>query len=100
MTELKKTKRICENGHTFFKSSNCPVCPVCEKDKPAGSDLLNLFSAPARRALESAHISKVSDLSKFSEHEILSLHGFGKSGMTILKKVMSENNVSFKNKKN
>lgn len=94
-----KTKRICENGHAFFKSSDCPVCPVCEKNKTGKSEFLQLFAAPARRALESADINEISDLLKFTEKEILSLHGFGKSGMVILKNAMKENNVFFAKKK-
>jgi len=24
--------RICSNGHKFYKSSDCPTFPVCEKE--------------------------------------------------------------------
>lgn len=96
MPDRKKTKRVCKNGHTFFKSSDCPVCPVCEKNRAVGSEFLTLFAAPARRALESATINQITDLAKFTHQEIMSLHGFGKSGMATLNKVMAENKISFK----
>ncbi len=27
----EKTLRTCEQGHEYYKSSDCPTCPVCEK---------------------------------------------------------------------
>ena len=38
---------------------------------------LSLLSAPARRALEHHGIHNVEELSKYSEKEILKLHGMG-----------------------
>lgn len=26
----KKSLRVCKNGHQYYKSSNCPICPLCE----------------------------------------------------------------------
>ena len=40
-----------------------------------------LISAPAKRALENAQIRTLEDLSKFSENELLALHGIGKSSI-------------------
>lgn len=25
--------KICEKGHQYYKSSDCPICPVCEKER-------------------------------------------------------------------
>lgn len=86
----KGQKRICKNGHIFFKSSDCPVCPICEKLKPAGAEFLMLLAAPARRALENAGIKTLKQLSKKTEKEILSLHGMGPSSIPILKKSLKE----------
>jgi DNA-directed RNA polymerase alpha subunit len=58
-----------------------------------------LLSAPARRAMENNNIFTLSKLSEYSEKEILKLHGFGKSSIPILKKVLSENGLSFNEKK-
>jgi hypothetical protein len=27
---VKGTLRICDKGHQYYKSSDCPICPVCE----------------------------------------------------------------------
>lgn len=29
----KKTLRTCKKGHRYYKSSDCPVCPACEKER-------------------------------------------------------------------
>ena len=45
------------------------------------------IAAPARRALVDAKILKISDLKKWSDEELLSLHGMGPTAIKILKKV-------------
>ena len=70
-----KRLKICDRGHKFYKSSDCPSCPICAaQDKPE-TGFLSLLSAPARSALEHAGISTLTKLSKHSEREILKLHG-------------------------
>lgn len=93
---LKKQLKVCKNGHEFYKSSDCPTCPVCEKAKKPKEGFLSLLPAPARRALENKTIKTVLQLSKYSEKEILELHGIGKSSIPILKKALKENKLSFK----
>ncbi len=91
-----KFLRICKNGHQYYKSSDCPTCPVCEEQwKPKGS-FLSLLVAPARRALENKGITTLQQLSKFSEAEILELHGMGQNSIPKLKKALTENGLSFK----
>lgn len=51
MATTRKTLRTCKNGHRYYKSSDCPVCPVCEEEKRPEEGFLSLVSAPARRAL-------------------------------------------------
>ena len=51
MAKVAKQK-VCTNGHQFFKSSDCPTCPVCEAERKPKFGLLSLLAAPARRALE------------------------------------------------
>ena len=90
-----KTLRICPEGHRYYKSSDCPVCPECEKENlPNG--FMKKLSAPARRALENAGITTLNKLEQYSEAEILKLHGIGKSSMPKLKKLMKENGMDFK----
>jgi len=44
--------KICSKGHQFNKTSDCPTCPICEKECKPRQGLLSQLSAPARRALE------------------------------------------------
>jgi hypothetical protein len=95
----KKTLKICPKGHRYYKSSDCPTCPVCEVEKKPASGFLSLLAAPARRALENNNIKTLLQLSKHSEKEILSFHGMGKSALPKLKKALHEKGLSFKKNK-
>lgn len=92
----KKTLRTCKNGHKYYKSSDCPTCPVCEKENKPEGGILSLLSAPARRALENNNIVSVQQLSKLSEKEVLSFHGIGKTSIPILKEALAKNGLKFK----
>jgi len=98
-TPSKKTLRVCENGHRYYKSSSCPVCPVCEKERDPGAGFLSVLSAPARRALEREGIKTLQQLSKFSEKEILTLHGMGKSSIPKLRVVLAKDGLLFNEQK-
>jgi predicted RecB family nuclease len=91
-----KTLRTCEKGHRYYKSSDCPTCPECEKGKKPKSGFLSLLGAPARRALENSGISTLKQLSAFSEHEILSLHGMGKTSIPKLREALAEAGLKFR----
>lgn len=96
----KKTKGIlktCNKGHQFYKSSSCPTCPVCEKLKKDSAGFMSGLSAPAQRALKNEGIKTLNQLSKYSEKEILKLHGIGKSAIPVLKKALKQENLKFKN---
>ena len=56
----------------------------------------SLSSAPARRALEHRGIQTVEELSKYSEKEILKLHGMGPASLPKLRKALEESGLSFK----
>ncbi|MEN9445597.1 MAG: hypothetical protein RL728_109 [Bacteroidota bacterium] len=86
----------CENGHSFYKSSNCSTCPKCEDERKSKDDFLSFLVAPARRALESIEIKTIEDLSKYTEKEILALHGMGKSSVLKLKMLLAKEGLSFK----
>lgn len=88
--------KICSKGHQFYKSSDCPVCPICEVEKKPADGYLSLLSAPARRALENANIKTLKDLTKFTEKELLNLHGLGPSSIPKLKIALSEAGLKFK----
>ncbi|MFT3675261.1 MAG: DNA-directed RNA polymerase subunit alpha C-terminal domain-containing protein [Chitinophagaceae bacterium] len=88
--------RTCPNGHVYYKTSDCPVCPQCETDKRPQSGWLAKLAAPARRALANAGIQTVQQLASFSEKEILSLHGMGPGSLPHLHAAMKEARLSFK----
>jgi len=93
-----KDLRVCSSGHQYYKSSDCPVCPFCEAEKKPDTGFLSKISAPARRALEAAGINTLNKLSKYSEKELLKLHGMGPSTIPKLKKALKEKGLSFAKK--
>lgn len=97
--DANKTLRICKNGHPFYKSSDCPTCPICEDERKPKDNFLSLLGAPARRALEREGIKTLEQLSTYSEKEILSLHGMGKSTIPKLEKLLSARSLGFNMKK-
>lgn len=90
------TFRTCDNGHHYKKSSDCPVCPICEQNRIPEAEFLKTISAPARRALESKNISTLQRLSTFSEKELLALHGLGPSAIPHLKKALESAGLEFR----
>ncbi|MES2133334.1 MAG: RNA polymerase alpha subunit C-terminal domain-containing protein [Bacteroidota bacterium] len=92
----ENTLRICEKGHKYYKSTDCPTCPICENEKKPKSGLLATLGAPARRALENNGIFTEEELSKYSKSEILKLHGLGPSTIPKLEKALSAKGLSFK----
>ena len=61
----------------------------------AESDLPKL-AAPAQRALASAAIHNLKQLTKFTETEIRRLHGIGPNAINELRRAMNEKGLSFK----
>lgn len=94
----KGTLRTCPNGHQYYKSSDCPVCPVCEKEKGPEQDFLAAMSAPARRALESEGIRTLQQLSLRTEKDLLKLHGFGPASLAGLRNALEKAGLSFAKK--
>lgn len=90
-----KQKRICPNGHTYYKSSDCPTCPQCEAERRPTDGFLALLSAPARRALLNAGITELIQLASYSEKEILALHGMGKASLPVLREALSREGLAF-----
>lgn len=91
----QKNLRTCENGHNYYKSSDCPTCPICEAQRKPKTGFLSLLSAPARRALENADITSLAKLSKYTEKDILKLHGIGKTIIPKLKEALLAENLTF-----
>lgn len=56
------------------------------------------LAKPAQRALQNAGIASLKELTKFSELEILKLHGMGRSGLGLIIKGLKEKGWSFAKK--
>ncbi|WP_051251402.1 RNA polymerase alpha subunit C-terminal domain-containing protein [Paenibacillus harenae] len=97
MAASKGDLRTCGKGHNYYKSSDCPTCPVCEQERKPDEGFLALLSAPARRALEHNGITSLQQLAKYSEKEILQFHGMGPGSLPKLRTALQENGLSFKN---
>lgn len=91
--------KMCENGH-FFDKASCTVCPICSKDEMTekyGADFPNI-GAPAFRALDGAGIHSLTDLTKYSEDDLLALHGFGPRALRILSEALAAQGLSIAKK--
>ena len=55
------------------------------------------LAAPARRALQNANIFTLDTLSKYSEAELLKLHGIGKTTIPKLKAELEKAGLDFRN---
>lgn len=58
------------------------------------SDLPKL-AAPAQRALAGAGITRLEQLTRISERELLKLHGFGPKSLPALRQALAEKGLSF-----
>jgi DNA-directed RNA polymerase alpha subunit len=94
----EKIKKTCKFGHTFYKSSECPTCPSCEKLKEPASGFLALLSNPARNALLHYEIDTIEKLSSYTEQEILKIHGIGKASLPTFRKALEDAGMTFKQK--
>lgn len=91
-----KNLRTCRKGHQYYKSSDCPTCPVCERErKPAGGFLSGL-SAPARRALETHGITSLKKLASLTEKELLAFHGMGPASLPTLRNSLAAAGLTFR----
>lgn len=57
------------------------------------------LAAPARRALTSAGITSLNDLTKISEEEIMQLHGMGKNALGTLRDALKAKGLAFRESK-
>ncbi len=92
----EKTPRTCKKGHKYYKSSNCPVCPICAGEKKPDDNFLGTLVAPARRALLGKGITTVHNLAQHTETAIMQLHGMGPSTLPKLHEALAAAGLSFK----
>ena len=88
--------RTCAQGHQYYKTSDCPVCPHCEEARKPTEGFLAALSAPARRALQTAGITTLETLSTFSEKDILKLHGMGPRSIPPWKDALAASGLRFR----
>ncbi|HEY8539407.1 MAG TPA: RNA polymerase alpha subunit C-terminal domain-containing protein [Steroidobacteraceae bacterium] len=93
---MQKSIRTCPKGHRYKKSSDCPTCPKCEQERKPVTGFLSELVAPARRALEREGILTLAKLAKYSEQEILTLHGMGPSSIPKLRAALKREGLSFR----
>jgi len=92
----EKSLRTCKKGHQFYKSSECPSCPTCEKENKPTNGFLSKLSSPARNALIHKEIDTLQKLSTYTEKEILKIHGIGPASLPIMRNSLKEEGLSFK----
>lgn len=95
----KKTRRTCSKGHTFYKASDCPTCPICQKMQEPASGFLAKLSNPARNTLLHHGIDTIEKLASYTEKEVLSLHGVGKASLPAFHQALKENGLAFQPEK-
>jgi hypothetical protein len=72
--------------------------PAMAKANPPKSDLPKT-SVPATRALELAGITRLAQLTKMTEAELLALHGIGPKAVRIWREALAERGLAFKPEK-
>ncbi len=89
-------RRTCPNGHVYNKTSDCPICPVCDNERAPKDGWLSQLSAPARRALETEGIADLKKLARWTEKEVLALHGMGPASLPKLREALAAEGLQFK----
>ncbi|UYO02283.1 DNA-directed RNA polymerase subunit alpha C-terminal domain-containing protein [Paenibacillus sp. PSB04] len=67
-----------------------------EEERNPDQGFLSLLASPARNALQHHGITSLEELSKYTEKEILKIHGMGPKSLPILRSALEENGLSFK----
>lgn len=88
--------KICGQGHRFYKSSDCPTCPICDEERRPKEGFLSLLAAPARRAFEAEGLISLKQISSRKPAELLAMHGVGPSTIKQLRDLMKQEGLSFK----
>lgn len=87
----KKSKPRCELMTNPAKRAAANMRTAAIRDHlPAG------LSQPALRALDGVGVKRLKDLTRFTEAELLDLHGMGPKAMTILRAALAAEELSFK----
>jgi DNA-directed RNA polymerase alpha subunit len=94
-------EKVCNKGHKFTKSSDCLTCPICAREESESiySNGFPKIGSPALNALKHFGITPP-DLPKYSEDELLRIHGIGPKAIDILRKNLAEKGLRFNKSEN
>jgi hypothetical protein len=67
-----------------------------KKQTPSKGDFLAGLAAPARRALEGAHLTSLAKLAKKTEAQVSELHGMGPNAISKLRALLEKDGLSFR----
>jgi NADH:ubiquinone oxidoreductase subunit F (NADH-binding) len=96
MRNTQKQLKTCSKGHRYYKTSDCPSCPICEAGRKPKAGFMKPLSAPARRALEREELNTLEKLARLTEGELLALHGIGPTAIPPLRSALAEKGLSFR----
>lgn len=96
MVRGTKSLRTCEKGHKYYKSSDCPTCPTCQSNAAPNDGFLSKLGGPARSALEYEGIITLEKVSRYTEKEILNIHGIGPKSIPTLNDALNEAGLNFR----
>ena len=91
-----RVRKVCPEGHVFFKTPGCSSCPRCEAARKPADGFLAELAAPARRALQGAGLTTLAKLAKKSEAQLAELHGMGPNAIGKLRASLEKDGLSFK----
>lgn len=91
-----RQRKVCPEGHVFFKTPGCSTCPRCEAARRPKEGFMAGLAAPARRALEGAGLDTLASLAKKTEAQVLELHGMGPNAMSRLRATLRKEGLRFR----
>lgn len=85
-----RQRKVCPEGHVFFKTPGCSSCPRCEAARKPKEGFLAGLAAPARRALEGAGLTTLAKLAKKTDAQLLELHGMGPNAIAKIREAQKK----------
>ena len=93
-----RVRKICPEGHVFYKTPSCSSCPRCEAARRPSDGFMAGLAAPARRALEGAGLTTLAKLARKSESQVAALHGMGPNALAKLRASLRKSGLGFSKK--
>jgi predicted RecB family nuclease len=90
-----RVRKVCPQGHVFYKTPGCSSCPRCEAARKPTDGFLAGLAAPARRALQGAGLTTLASLAKKSEAQLSELHGMGPNAIARLRASLKKAGLNF-----